>query len=63
MAAALPKEMLGANNRLRLGLIGCGSRGNYLLGEVFLQVKRAALAEGDGFALSLVAYGDTSWQL
>lgn len=32
-------------------------------GDVFLQVKRAALAEGDGFALSLVAYGDTSWQL
>ena len=35
MAAALPKAVLGANDRLRLGLVGCGSRGNYLLGEVF----------------------------
>ena len=32
-------------------------------GEVFLEVKRAALANGDGFALSLVAYGDMSWQI
>jgi predicted dehydrogenase len=50
MAAALPKEVLGANSRLRLGLIGCGSRGNYLLGEVFrsaqeLNVEVAALCD------------------
>lgn len=32
-------------------------------GEVFLDVRRAALARGDGFAFSLVAYGDMSWQL
>lgn len=32
-------------------------------GEVLLDVKHAALAEGDGFALSLVAYGDTGWKL
>jgi hypothetical protein len=32
-------------------------------GEVFLEVKRVALADGDGFALSLVAYGDMGWQL
>lgn len=32
-------------------------------GEVFLEVKRTALAKGDGFALSLVAYGDMNWQL
>lgn len=33
--AAVPRTVLGANDRLRLGLIGCGSRGNYLLGEIF----------------------------
>lgn len=32
-------------------------------GEVLLEVKRAALGAGDGFALSLVAYGDTGWKL
>lgn len=50
MAAALPKAILGANNRLRLGLIGCGGRGNYLLGEVFrsaqeLNIEVAALCD------------------
>ncbi|MGQ0698813.1 MAG: hypothetical protein ACT4PZ_11300 [Panacagrimonas sp.] len=34
-----------------------------MFGEVFLEVKRVALAKGDGFAMSLVAYGDMSWQL
>jgi predicted dehydrogenase len=31
--SALPKSVLGANDRLRVGVIGCGSRGNYLIGE------------------------------
>ena len=31
--SALPRQGQGANDRLRLGLIGCGNRGNYLLGE------------------------------
>ena len=30
---ALPRQVQGANDRLRVGLIGCGNRGNYLLGE------------------------------
>ena len=30
---ALPRQVQGANDRLRLGLIGCGNRGNYLLDE------------------------------
>jgi predicted dehydrogenase len=33
VVSALPTTVLGANERLRVGLIGCGSRGNYLLGE------------------------------
>src|SRR6266542_1148716 len=31
--SSLPRSVLGANDRLRVGLIGCGGRGNYLLGE------------------------------
>ena len=27
-------SILGANDRIRIGLIGCGSRGNYLMGRV-----------------------------
>ncbi len=33
LTAGLRQRVLGANDRLRIGLIGCGSRGNYLLGE------------------------------
>jgi predicted dehydrogenase len=33
MISALPRKVWGANDRLRVGLIGCGNRGNYLLGE------------------------------
>jgi predicted dehydrogenase len=47
--AAMPRTVLGANDRLRLGLIGCGSRGNYLLGEIWrssdLNVEIAALCD------------------
>lgn len=47
--AAMPRTVLGANDRLRLGLIGCGSRGNYLLGEIFrsadLNVEVVALCD------------------
>lgn len=32
-------------------------------GEVFLQTKRKLLAGGDGFVLSLTAYGDVGWRL
>jgi predicted dehydrogenase len=50
VTSALPRNVLGANDRLRVGLIGCGSRGNYLLGEVFksardLNVEVAALCD------------------
>jgi len=31
--SSLARSVLGANDRLRVGLIGCGGRGNYLLGE------------------------------
>jgi hypothetical protein len=30
---------------------------------VFLQTKRRLLAGGDGFVLSLTAYGDVGWRL
>jgi predicted dehydrogenase len=32
--SAVPRHVLGANDRLRIGIIGCGSRGNYLLGKL-----------------------------
>lgn len=32
-------------------------------GEVFLDTKRRLLANGDGFALSLTAYGDVGWRM
>ncbi|VDO17021.1 unnamed protein product [Brugia timori] len=31
--------------------------------EAFLQVKREMLADGNPFVLSLVAYGDSGWEL
>src|SRR5262245_31170635 len=37
--SALPKSVRGANDRLRVAQIGCGGRGNYLLGEVFKSAK------------------------
>jgi predicted dehydrogenase len=37
--SALPKHVLGANDRLRVAQIGCGGRGNYLIGEVFKSAK------------------------
>jgi predicted dehydrogenase len=50
MTSALPRTVLGANDRLRVGLIGCGGRGNYLLGETLrasrdLNVEVAALCD------------------
>ncbi|MPY91025.1 MAG: hypothetical protein GEU99_24320 [Luteitalea sp.] len=39
MMSALPRNVLGANDRVRVGLIGCGGRGNYLLGNVFRLAK------------------------
>lgn len=32
-------------------------------GEVFLETKRKLLAEGDGFVMSLTAYGDVGWRM
>jgi predicted dehydrogenase len=48
--AALPRTIFGANDRLRVGLIGCGGRGNYLLDEVLrsaveLNVEVVALCD------------------
>lgn len=48
LAAALPRRALGANDRLRVGLIGCGSRGNYLLDET---LKAAAALNVEVVAL------------
>nr|MBL8412258.1 hypothetical protein [Dechloromonas sp.] len=36
---------------------------NRSFGEVFLETKRKLLAGGDGFVLSLTAYGDVGWRL
>ncbi|PYQ01850.1 MAG: hyaluronate lyase, partial [Acidobacteria bacterium] len=33
LSSVVPRGVLGANDRLRVGLIGGGGRGNYLLGE------------------------------
>ncbi|HKC11159.1 MAG TPA: Gfo/Idh/MocA family oxidoreductase [Vicinamibacteria bacterium] len=48
--SAFPRKVLGANDRLRVGLIGCGGRGNHLLGETFksageLNVEVAGLCD------------------
>jgi predicted dehydrogenase len=50
MASALPRTARGANDRLRVGLIGCGGRGNYLLDETLksaaeLNVEVAGLCD------------------
>ncbi|HKX32206.1 MAG TPA: Gfo/Idh/MocA family oxidoreductase [Blastocatellia bacterium] len=50
ITAALSRRVLGANDRLRVGLIGCGARGNYLLSETLkaakaLNVEVAALCD------------------
>lgn len=41
IAATLPKDVLGANDRLRVALIGCGGRGNYLLDELLKNAEAA----------------------
>ena len=48
--SAFPRKVLGANERLRVGLIGCGGRGTHLLGETFksageLNVEVAGLCD------------------
>ena len=50
MTSALRHDVLGANERLRVGLIGCGGRGNYLLDETLraasdLHVEVAGLCD------------------
>jgi predicted dehydrogenase len=39
LAASLPRRVLGANDRLRIGLIGCGSRGNFLLAQTLRHAR------------------------
>jgi predicted dehydrogenase len=39
MTAAFSDRVLGANDRMRVGLIGCGGRGNYLLDEIFRSAR------------------------
>jgi predicted dehydrogenase len=39
MTAALSGRVLGASDRLRVGLIGCGGRGNYLLDETLRSAR------------------------
>jgi predicted dehydrogenase len=50
LAATIPATVLGANDRLRIGLIGCGSRGNFLMEQALLagrsqNVEIAALCD------------------
>jgi len=40
VSARSASRVLGANDRIRLGLIGCGGRGNYLLSQI-LQLSQA----------------------
>lgn len=39
LAASIPHAVLGANDRLRIGLIGCGGRGSFLLQQVLRLAK------------------------
>jgi len=39
------------------------SRKGVAFGDVLLAAKRAMLAQGDPFALTLIAYGDADWRL
>lgn len=48
--SSLPRNVVGANDRLRVGVVGCGSRGNYLIDETLgvasaLNVEVAALCD------------------
>ncbi|HXG70727.1 MAG TPA: Gfo/Idh/MocA family oxidoreductase, partial [Gemmatimonadaceae bacterium] len=49
MTSILNGQMMGANDRLRIGVIGCGIRGNYLISEIFrltdLNVEVAAICD------------------
>lgn len=49
-AGSLPGRVLGANDRIRIGVIGCGARGNFLLEQTLLHatsqnVEIAALCD------------------
>ena len=46
-----------------LGALKAASGRERTFGEVFLDIKRKLLANGDGFVLSLTAYGDVDWRL
>jgi predicted dehydrogenase len=49
MTSVLHGQTQGANDRLRIGVIGCGIRGNYLISEIFrltdLNVEVAAICD------------------
>jgi hypothetical protein len=49
--------------RTLLAALKASSGDSATFDEVFLRVKQQMLAEGDPFALSLIAYGDTGWRL
>jgi hypothetical protein len=42
-------------------MIGALAAGNVSFGQAFLNVRRKLLASGNGFALTLIAYGDVDW--
>jgi hypothetical protein len=46
-----------------LAALQAAAGGEESFGEVFLATRRRLLAAGDGFALSLTAYGDVGWRL
>ncbi|MCM8613509.1 hypothetical protein [Accumulibacter sp.] len=46
-----------------LAALQAAAGGDESFGEVFLATRRRLLAGGDGFALSLTAYGDVGWRL
>ncbi|MCM8596467.1 hypothetical protein [Accumulibacter sp.] len=62
LATIRGRRAIGFANALLAGLkAASGSQRSF--GEVFLETRRRLLAEGDGFALSLTAYGDVGWRV
>jgi hypothetical protein len=49
--------------KLAIPILKAASGSGKTFGEVFLELKRSMLANGDGFVTSLVAYGEIDWQL
>jgi len=49
--AAIPSQVLGANDRIRIGLIGAGDRGQQVLKDVLAQPGVECVAVADAFTL------------